>query len=244
MNKKSTIYTYSTASTAKTVDAVSSTASLTHNAIDKSSLHLRNLLLEGINLLPAIQWPAVVQSQTSNNISLGLFNTRIQLNQLPPPIQTAAQHINLTHDRVPGDLTVDDGLLLCDGFLGRGEDRRGLVLAAGEGDPRGIQVQRSDGVAGGGGGDGRGGSAHGDGARVLDFGEALLDLGEGLLLAFAETLEFLGDAVLDLELEGLGAGGVRLLCKMCMSKKCVVFEVVSFVGRDSTDLGGGLEGLN
>jgi hypothetical protein len=45
-----------------------------------------------------------------------------------------------------------------------------------------------------------------------------------LLLAFAETLEFLGDAVLDLELEGLGAGGVRLLCKMCMSKKCVVLR--------------------
>jgi hypothetical protein len=219
MNKKSTFYTYSTASTAKTVDAVSSTANLTHNAIDKSSLHLRNLLLEGVNLLPAIQWPAVVQSQTSNNISLGLFNTLIQLNQLPPPIQTATQHVNLTHNRVPRDLAVDNGRLLCDGFLRRGEDRRGLVLAAGEGDPWGVQVQRSDGVARGGGGEGRGGSAHGDGAGVLDFGEALLDLGEGLLLAFAETLEFLGDAVLDLELEGLGAGGVRLLCGMCMSKE-------------------------
>jgi hypothetical protein len=34
-----------------------------------------------------------------------------------------------------------------------------------------------------------------------------------LLLALAEALEFLGDAVLDLEFEGLSAGGVRLLCR-------------------------------
>lgn len=224
--------------------AVSSAANLTHNAIHKGSLHLRNLFLKRLHLFPAIQWPPVIQPQTTNNISLGLLNTLIQFNQLPPSIQTAAQHVNLAHNRVPRDLTVDNGLLLCDGFLGRGENRRRLVLAASEGDPRGVQVERGDWVAGGGGGDGCGGGAHGDGAGVLDFGEALLDLGEGLLLALAEALEFLGDAVLDLELEGLGAGGVRLLCKMCMSKKCVVFEVVSFVGRDSTDLGGGLEGLN
>jgi hypothetical protein len=47
-----------------------------------------------------------------------------------------------------------------------------------------------------------------------------------LLLTLAEALEFLGDAILDLELEGLGAGGIRLLCGSGMSKDCVFFKVV------------------
>lgn len=45
---------------------------------------------------------------------------------------------------------------------------------------------------------------------VFDFGQALFDVGEGLLFAFAEAFEFLGYALLDLEFEGLCAGGVSL----------------------------------
>lgn len=54
-----------------------------------------------------------------------------------------------------------------------------------------------------------GGSGSGSGG-VFDFGQALFDVGEGLLFALAEAFEFLGYALLDLEFEGLCAGGVGL----------------------------------
>ena len=55
----------------------------------------------------------------------------------------------------------------------------------------------------------------------------------------------MGDAVLDLELEGLGAGRVRLLFGMDMSKEFHVYmRSYNMSGWISTDLGGGLEGLN
>lgn len=78
-----------------------------------------------------------------------------------------------------------------------------------EGDAWCVQVQRPLRVAGGG-GEGRGRCCDGQGC-VFGRGEALLDLGESLLLAFAETLELLCDAVLDLQFEGFGAGGVGLV---------------------------------
>lgn len=58
-----------------------------------------------------------------------------------------------------------------------------------------------------------GGSGSGSGSGsggVFDFGQALFDVGEGLLFALAEAFEFLGYALLDLEFEGLCAGGVGL----------------------------------
>lgn len=82
------------------------------------------------------------------------------------------------------------------------------MVTSGEGDARCVQVQRALGVAGGG-GEGRGGCGDGQGGV---FGlNALLDLCEGLLLALAEALQFLGDAVLDLEFQGFGAGRVGLV---------------------------------
>lgn len=80
-----------------------------------------------------------------------------------------------------------------------------------EGNARCVQVQRALGVAGGRGGEGSSRCGDGQGGGVFGLGDALLDLGEGLLLAFAETLQLLCDAVLDLQLEGFGAGGVGLV---------------------------------
>jgi len=54
-----------------------------------------------------------------------------------------------------------------------------------------------------------GGSGSGSGG-VFDFGQALFDVCQCLLLAFAEAFEFLGYALLNLEFEGLCAGGVGL----------------------------------
>lgn len=62
----------------------------------------------------------------------------------------------------------------------------------------------TDGCGGRGGGGGRG-----DGF-VADFRQPLLDLGQGLLFAFAQAFELFGYALLDLEFEGFGAGGVCL----------------------------------
>lgn len=51
----------------------------THNPIHKALLKLRNLSLEILHLLPAIQRPSVIQSQTTSHIRLGLCNASIQL---------------------------------------------------------------------------------------------------------------------------------------------------------------------
>lgn len=64
----------------------------------------------------------------------------------------------------------------------------------------------ADGSGGGGSG---GGGGRGDGF-VADFRQPLLDLGQGLLFAFAEAFKFFGYALLDLEFEGFGAGGIGL----------------------------------
>lgn len=215
MAKKNAVYTYNPTTTAKNRSHErplpkprSIWSDLPNNTVHKSLLHFRNLPLERINLLPAIQRPTIIQPQTPNNISLGPRNVLIQLSQLSPPIQPAAQLVDLAHDRIPRDIPVHDGLLRRR-FLGRSEEGRGLVFPAREGDPRGVEVQRAGWVGGACWG-GACGGLRGEGAGVFRFCEFLLDLGEGLLFAFAEAFEFLGHAVLDLEFEGLGAGGVRL----------------------------------
>lgn len=68
---------------------------LTNNTVHESLLHLSDLALERINLLPAIQRPTVIQPQATDNISLRLLNTLIQLGQLSPPIEPAAQLVDL-----------------------------------------------------------------------------------------------------------------------------------------------------
>ena len=51
----------------------------------------------------------------------------------------------------------------------------------------------------------------GGGTGVFGLGDALFDLREGLLFALVEAFEFGCDTVLDLELDGFGAGGVGLI---------------------------------
>jgi hypothetical protein len=163
-NKKKTIYTYSTAATLnpavrqevlpKIGHGTSSQAKLrpdaadiyhngalylTDNAIHKCSLHTCNLLLKSINLLPAIQRPAIIQSQTTNNSRLGLGNTLVQISQLPAAIETSAERLDISVHRVARDTAVQ--LLLLDVLNGGGYGRRGLVFAAGEGNARRIEVQ-------------------------------------------------------------------------------------------------------
>lgn len=140
------IYTYSPATATRDRDTVKTPAqatvstgnNLTDNAVHKGLLHPRNLPLERINLLPAVQRSTIMQPQATNNISLGPCNTLVQFSQLPPPIKPAAQLFNLAHHRVRRDIPVDNGLRR---FLRRGEDGRGLVFPAREGDSRRIEVQ-------------------------------------------------------------------------------------------------------
>lgn len=79
---------------------------LTHNTVHESSLHARNLTLESIDLLPAVQWPTVIQLQTASNIRPGLSNAFIKLGQLPPPIKLAPQLVDLCSYGVPRHITL------------------------------------------------------------------------------------------------------------------------------------------
>lgn len=79
-----------------------------------------------------------MQAQASSNVGLRTLNALVQNDQLSPSVQPSAQLLNLTDDRAGGDLAVQ--ILLGRGILGLGEQRR-IVFAAGEGNPRRIEVQ-------------------------------------------------------------------------------------------------------
>lgn len=150
--EKCTFYTYSTAAPnpksgpIKRRDFTSSRCipeptNLTHNAIHESSLHACNLTLESIDLLPAVQRPTVIQLQAASNIRAGLGNSIIELHQLPPSIKLAPQLLDLGSYRVARDIALNNGLFGGSGLLRRGDCRHGVVVAAGEGNPRCVQVQ-------------------------------------------------------------------------------------------------------
>lgn len=168
---------------------------LSNDTIHKSLLESRNLPLESLNFLVAVQRPSVVQPQAAHDIRLRAGDSLVQLGEFLPSVELIPQLLDLAVHRPARQVPVN-------GVVLRGE---GGVFAAGERDPRRIQVQRARRVADvffcGGGGCGSG---------VFHFGEAVLDVRKGLLFTFAEAFEFLGDAFLDLEFEDPGSRRIGL----------------------------------
>ena len=68
---------------------------LPHSPLNKAALHPRNLLLELLDLLPAIQRPTIIHPQTTNQVLFRLLNTLIRLLDLFPLFEFRLQRFDL-----------------------------------------------------------------------------------------------------------------------------------------------------
>lgn len=95
--------------------------------LDKLLLQPAHLLLKRLDLLPAVQRPAVVHPQACDNVLLGLAQIGVDLLQLLPLLELGAQLLDLLCDARPAHVLL--ALLLGERRRGRG----GVVQLLGEG---------------------------------------------------------------------------------------------------------------
>lgn len=131
-------------------------ADLSNNLINPPPLQPPHLLLKSLNLLPAVQRPAVVLAQAPHHLAARRLRALGQLAHLAALLQLGTQSLDFLLDLLSADVVLL--LLLLLGGLGGGS-------------------------------------------------KGFLQLGS---FGGAETLQFFGDAGLDLELDGLLAGNVGL----------------------------------
>jgi hypothetical protein len=169
-----------------------SPSSSTTSPLYKSLLHLPNLSLELLNLLPAVQRPTVILPQARTHILTRLLDRRRDLLQLLARLKLGLQ----VHD-----------LLLHAGVAASGvRFRRGsgglagaVVLIEGRGQVGGESVRIACGLLLG----------HGVGLDVGSKGRG--EVGELFGAGVADARELVVDAGLDLELEVLGTRAVGLV---------------------------------
>ena len=85
---------------------------LPDNPINESLLQLRNFLLEPLHLLPAIQWPPIIQPQAPNHFISRLLQAFRKFHQLPAAVKFTSELFNLGRNRVPRNIAGSSGLSL------------------------------------------------------------------------------------------------------------------------------------
>lgn len=99
---------------------------LSHDLLNPLLLQPPDLLLEALNLLPAVERPAVVGNQALDNLAPRLLDALGELAQLFPLVEARAEGLDLLGH---GGRAVAGGLLL---GVGLGE-LEGLLLGRGQG---------------------------------------------------------------------------------------------------------------
>lgn len=164
---------------------------LTASILHKGLLQLADLGLELLNLLPAVQRPAVVLPQTVPDVLTRLLQLRRGLLQLLAGLELGLQ----VHDFFLHAVVAAAGVRF---GRGGGGLAGAVVLVEGRGEVSGECVRVASGLL------------FGDGVG-LDFGgEGCGEVGELLGAGVADARELVVDAGLDLELDVLGASAVGL----------------------------------
>lgn len=166
--------------------------SLSSSLLHKRLLHLANLGLEQLNLLPAVQRPAVVLPQAVPDVLARLLDLGRGLLQLLARLELGLQVHDLLLHAVVAAAGVGFGC--CGGGLAGA-----VVLVEGRGEVGGEGVRVARGLR------------FGHGVGLLVGGEGGGQVGQLLGAGVADARKLAVDAGLDLEFDVLGAGGVGLV---------------------------------